>query len=307
MFNFGVRFLFSRLLANSLAALLCFVAQPTVAKISNDEANRIAKTVIAEYNDELSAQPTPFRYQFDRSPSKGGLFSSFFGGMTAAHIAPTSEVKSDGTINVSNVLSVNGYLPSLPGMDRDTFALTICHELGHVIGGAPVMHPFKEMPNHEYSIEGQADYFASAKCFKRYAQKHPNVRLKLPSAALKKCGQVYKTSNEQKLCARTMMAGLNLMNATRPENERESSLDAKSPTLNLNGHNNEHPKTACRVETFVAGALCDADAHLPPSKTDPNSGYCEDSAQARRPSCWYNRNLVISDLNSAPIESTTAR
>ena len=50
-------------------------------------------------------------------------------------------------------------------MTLDAYAATVCHELGHVLGGAP----FQTIPNSQWaSAEGQADFFAASICLPRY-------------------------------------------------------------------------------------------------------------------------------------------
>ncbi len=47
-----------------------------------------------------------------------------------------------------------------PEMDRGTFFLLLCHELGHALGGPPL-----KSRTGWSSTEGQADYFSGGECF----------------------------------------------------------------------------------------------------------------------------------------------
>ena len=72
------------------------------------------------------------------------------------------------------VVEINtGLLRSLR-LTPDTLRMIICHEIGHLFGGAPIKSPPPEweVPTDQngksmMSAEGQADYYASTACFKK--------------------------------------------------------------------------------------------------------------------------------------------
>ncbi len=57
-------------------------------------------------------------------------------------------------------LVVWGGMLGHPSMDRGTFLLLLCHELGHALGGPPL-----KSRGGWSSTEGQADYFSTSGCF----------------------------------------------------------------------------------------------------------------------------------------------
>merc|ERR1719433_1078923 len=57
-----------------------------------------------------------------------------------------------------------GGLARHAAITKDGFALVVCHEIGHLIGGAPLI-PGRPEP---IANEGQADYWGATKCLKRY-------------------------------------------------------------------------------------------------------------------------------------------
>ena len=59
---------------------------------------------------------------------------------------------------------VAGGIARAQGMTQDSLALIVCHEIGHHLGGAPRTFLYEGWP----SAEGQADYWASSKCMKKY-------------------------------------------------------------------------------------------------------------------------------------------
>ena len=79
---------------------------------------------------------------------------------------------NDGTVNAYasrsgktwNVAMFGG-LARHETVTEDGFALVVCHELGHHIGGAPKKVSYYS--NSWASNEGQADYFANLKCLRK--------------------------------------------------------------------------------------------------------------------------------------------
>lgn len=59
-------------------------------------------------------------------------------------------------------------------MDRETFLLLLCHELGHALGGPPL-----KSRTGWSSTEGQADYFSGGSCFQLF---EPGEEIFLQSA-----------------------------------------------------------------------------------------------------------------------------
>lgn len=69
------------------------------------------------------------------------------------------------------------------GMTKDAYAAIVCHELGHVLGGAP----YQTISGAQWaSAEGQADFFAASVCLPRYFQSlgigHNEVAAKVEKA-----------------------------------------------------------------------------------------------------------------------------
>lgn len=65
-------------------------------------------------------------------------------------------------------LMILGGTTRIEGMTPDSYAAIVCHELGHLIGGAP----FQTIQHAEWSSsEGQSDFFAASVCLPRYFKK----------------------------------------------------------------------------------------------------------------------------------------
>lgn len=64
-------------------------------------------------------------------------------------------------------MMILGGTTRVKGMTKDAYATIICHELGHVLGGAP----YQTINGVEWSsAEGQADFFAARVCLPKYFQ-----------------------------------------------------------------------------------------------------------------------------------------
>ena len=80
----------------------------------------------------------------------------------------------DGTVNANASqsgskwnINMYGGLARHATITEDGFALVLCHETGHLLGGAPKVAGFM---NKWASNEGQADYFANLKCLRKTFQ-----------------------------------------------------------------------------------------------------------------------------------------
>lgn len=70
------------------------------------------------------------------------------------------------------------------GMTMDAYAALVCHELGHIIGGAP----YQTIQGGEWSSsEGQSDFFAASVCLPKYFL-DKNVSAKDIAARVEKAG-----------------------------------------------------------------------------------------------------------------------
>ena len=65
-------------------------------------------------------------------------------------------------------VTVYGGLARHRAMTVDGLASVICHEIGHHLGGAPKKR--EVLWTGWTSVEGQADYYSSSKCFMRYVK-----------------------------------------------------------------------------------------------------------------------------------------
>lgn len=206
----------------------------------------------------------------------------------------------DGTVNAYADQSGNAWnVHMFGGLARhelvtdDGFALVVCHETGHHLGGAP-----KYNGNEWASNEGQADYFGTLKCMRRVFGGDDNIsiisKMKIDADAKTRCESVYKSASESALCQRIAMAGKSLAmllgdlggNAKVAFNTPDKSVVRRT--------NDAHPRAQCRLDTYFQGGLCDVDFNVDVSNTDAKVGTCVKSdghSIGTRPLCWYKPGL----------------
>lgn len=195
------------------------------------------------------------------------------------------------------VFITKGFLNN-KSLSPDGRIMTLCHELGHHFGGAPKRnkHPLElinsrdSSPYSWSSVEGQADYYAAAKCakiiFSLDKTSDQPQKKEVNPIVQQACDQAYNSEQDQRICYRVNLAALNLLTAYNTKNEL-FGYELHAEPLNTKGIVANHPDKQCRLETFLAGSLCQISPRLNPSSTDPNQNYCTNGL-GQRPQCWYN-------------------
>ncbi len=214
---------------------------------------------------------------------------------------------TDSTVNASanqffNTWTVNMYggMARRPEVTADSFAIVLCHEFGHHLGG----YPFKAS---WAASEGEADYFATQSCtrdlWKDQVEKNALARAKITKYSKAECDKVWSLEADQDLCYRTMIAGDGLGKLLAVLTGSATSLS--TPSKKIVGTTNiaSYPDGQCRLDTYAEGALCtqDFDATMIPGK---DLGSKRNSASAEkisgkytclnqefdsglRPACWF--------------------
>lgn len=188
------------------------------------------------------------------------------------------------------VLHVPGGIARAKDMTTDSFALVVCHELGHQLGGAPRMHLYGGWP----SAEGQSDYWASSKCLKKYYSSLSNQEISasanIPEKVIADCSSVYLNIAEQKVCVKTVLASLDFARFLNslPDAKYVVSLETPDPKVVKGTNINDYPRPQCRFDTLYQGALCPISFNVLNSEKDPDIGNCNDYTKlGARPRCWF--------------------
>jgi hypothetical protein len=247
----------------SLAPLLLaawFPSPNTAVDFTDAELATLQSELHSAYDSDFV--PAPFQLTFFKSiPSYLSL----------------ATVQADGTHRVA-IMAGNLHKPS---MTMDSLRLLICHEVGHFLGGGPRRIAID--PNEDQTwnvVEGGADYFASLQCLKRVLMGQDHSATPVHP----RCAAAFKGADEQGICSRSLAAAETLVKffAEVKKVPFTFSIDTPDPTQTPSTWAH-HPELQCRLDTYVAGALCDADPNVTLSPTDLAHGTCDD-----RPRCWFN-------------------
>ncbi|EQC47116.1 hypothetical protein M900_0635 [Bacteriovorax sp. Seq25_V] len=167
--------------------------------------------------------------------------------------------ESDGTFSIN----FWGGLARLPYMTDAAFVLTACHEIGHIIGGDPMI---KNKYLSHMSSEGQSDYFASTECMRKYDVAYgldevDNVDPYITS----RCYENFEEASDFETCLKIAVAGASLTrNLSLLNGDEEVHADTPSQNIVENTIFDSYPSVQCRLDTFIAGAL-----------------------NEERPACWF--------------------
>jgi hypothetical protein len=162
-------------------------------------------------------------------------------------------------------IGVGGGLARLPTMTPEGFTLVLCHEIGHLFGGFPFLREGFTGLALPVSVDGQADYFAAQVCARKIwaqddnasnAQGVPYEQMIEP-LAVTRCQAVYEAQEERELCYKTVFAGMVFVKTLGRTVNPDEHPSVGTPDLNeVEITDNYHPAAQCRLDTFLAGALC---------------------------------------------------
>lgn len=265
-------------------ALLCLAllapALPESARASFSAED--GKHVVAVFEKELVQ---PIHETFRRG------FKIYFD-TTAPFTVPIVAATANRTGQDWNV-AIYGAALAHPRLTLDGFVILMCHELGHHFGGLPKR---AQGSDTWASIEGQADYYATAVCAKYFFDLIPppqtaEVTPQLLEARMR-CASRITDPAAARLCARSLLASESFMESLK---DRDLSWDDSDPQivpLTVGTHRDDtdrfpYPSDSCRMQTLRHGALCQ---QIPRPTSDDvlgtslrNERYCEND----RPRCWW--------------------
>lgn len=217
-------------------------------------SNKVKNTV--SYGDFYNISKTPAKFeQFtNRIVSLySDTIKELGGNLKTEFLWESTELNAYAEKNKSNWKIVfHGALYRDKRVSDDGFIMTVCHELGHLLGGAP----FKL--GHETSAEGQADYWASTVCAKKYFTEFPAEVVMSNGFVRDQCSKKYEDDiSAQKICYRTTMAGYSLASFLGLQTEGKQPRFETPDKHVLDVTDQLHPLAQCRLDTFLAGSLCD--------------------------------------------------
>jgi hypothetical protein len=261
-----------------------------------DRVNRIANITEEEFNAIID--PIIARWQ----------------PIASSHGADLKVVKNweDSTVNAYATqslffgntwkVSMFGGLARRPEVTKDALALVVCHELGHHFGG------FAFKGTSWAAVEGQSDYFATHACARAIwgdqAEVNATFRERVPAAAKEACDKAWTGTADQDLCYRTVVGGQSLANLLAALNTQPAPQFEKPDPSQIGTTSTAHPAAQCRLDTFLAGAVCDREFDLNkiPGKKHPSGQSSVDAEKDAyavscsrmdgytagvRPLCWF--------------------
>lgn len=209
---------------------------------------------------------------------------------------------SDDTVNASAdqptatkwQVHMYGGLARRPEITEDGFAMVLCHEIGHHLGGFPFVQGWA-------ANEGQSDMHAvgacAAKMFVPDLTLSAQALAEVPQPMKDKCDR-NRPANERDHCYRTLAGGKSLGDLLAALSNKTVSFDTPDTTT-VARTNHKHPAAQCRLDTYVAGALCGNSkwdyALIPGKALARNSLAAQNEAfshscatgEGARPTCWF--------------------
>lgn len=198
-------------------------------------------------------------------------------------------------------VNMYGGLARRKEVTEDGFALVLCHEIGHQVGGYPYTGSQDWAAN-----EGQSDLFATMACawkvFSQDTMRGLIAQDSLPASVIALCDAHHKDVTMRGICYRTMLAGKSLADLLAALGSTKAAFDTPDKTI-VGETDNNHPAAQCRLDTYMAGAICGNykwDYSLIPGKgmDDQNSIAAQKEAfdhscsvgpytEGTRPLCWF--------------------
>lgn len=200
--------------------------------------------------------------------------------------------RKGGTFNVT----MFGGLARHQFMSKEGFAMVLCHEVGHHVGGAPKIESY--FGPSWASNEGQADYFAGAKCMRKFLDGDNNREiadtLTLPESVKLNCYASFTSDDDRAICERVAHAGFDLALVLNNLRSGSTNPDFDTPDSSVVSKTDDaHPAAQCRLDSYYQGAICEVSHTADPDQRDAERNYCTRAQHfdaGLRPLCWYKPN-----------------
>jgi hypothetical protein len=228
-----------------------FFSLGTKAQITGEDLGKIIESFHKEYDAELKQKKS----RIEINPVVGANLKTFWWDLDQVHASYSGYFDQDENVFIHYLYLLGGY-GRLPGMTRDGVVATLCHELGHGLGGAP--YKVNDFETTQVSVEGQADYFAYRYCvpriFKRlnaaaavkpvndYTDKQCRT---LPKASYSVCTRSFQSLESERLFFR--------LNPDDPNSEYDRRDSTIAKTINTDAY--FYPTSQCRLDTMMNAIL----------------------------------------------------
>ena len=207
---------------------------------------------------------------------------------------------TDATVNAYATQNGNEWVITMfGGLARhrettpDAMAAVACHEIGHHLGGQPKYDGGMNWA----AAEGQADYFATAKCMRLMFEKSGKWmtaqhmaevrRMAADPTVEKECSASFSNKKDHDACLRSSAAGLALARLLADLGGTPMPLFDTPDTSEVSVTDENHPAAQCRLDTYFHGATCTVDKSVDFSDKDVATGACMKPTSGFRPACWF--------------------
>lgn len=222
------------------------------AQISLMEFEMVSNVFYQEFSEELKKNNATLYINRPPAPQ----MPHYWWELDVVHASYTSYSDESGT---DHNLYLFGGFARMEGMTVDGVAMTLCHELGHGIGGLPL----KNKPANDYpaSTEGQSDYYAARHCIKRIYKALPeSFPIYAPNSfAQEQCLKHFKDEEDIQLCYRGFqtLEVEKIFLRTQITDGTDVSYDTPDQTIvtRMDLSPTFYPSPQCRLDTMVAGIL----------------------------------------------------
>lgn len=245
---------------NLLCLLLFSIPVLTQAQVSIETLKTVVAAFHAEYDQELATKQSRIVVNPAPTPAQ----PDFWWNLADVRAAYAALYDKDSKVLTHYLYLLGGY-GKLAGMTQDGIAATLCHELGHGIGGPPYK-AYKD-EDTDVSVEGQADYFAFRYCLPRiFKRLKPNAEVKSVNAHTDSlCKHIPQA--RYSLCTRVFQA-LEVERTFFRLNKEDPTTNYSTPDSSISTEVNKdpyfYPSSQCRLDTMMAGLF-----------------------EKERPRCWY--------------------
>lgn len=234
-----------------LSLLILIFSVTASAQITLSEFDQIKNAFQAEWSADLAAQKSELYINRPPSPQ----LPNYWWDLNYTHASYSTYTRPDSGIREHNLFLFGGYA-RIPGMTVDTVIATVCHELGHGIGGEPLKLKKEAEP---ISAEGQSDYFAYRYCLERMFKRIPAKAPAVPVSPFveKICRQNSAGPDALEFCYR----GFQVLEVERKVFKQSQNKDTSYETPDtsvvseINHSETFYPSAQCRIDTMMAGLL----------------------------------------------------
>jgi hypothetical protein len=202
-------------------------------------------------------------------------------------------------------INMYGGLARDDNFTKDGFALVLCHETGHLLAGFPAYSRGGSSRKGMMGNEGNSDYYATYACahFLWDDKKEENAEAakSVDSVAKAFCDKALEGEDARNLCYRNLNGARGLAKFL---NRNQPVYYDKPDNNKVSRTSDPHPRGQCRLDTYMAGAVCGKYASwkheaYPANEREMRAQSCSEAsgkypgdaeavkAAGMRPRCWY--------------------